>query len=141
MKLSEARAMRAAILEAAKHLSDAVAATAPMLFPRWKVGEAYAGGERLCYNGELYKVKDGMSHTSQADWTPDVAVSQYERIDVEHAGTMDDPIPYDGNMELVNGLYYVQDGVVYLCTRDTVNPVYNPLAELVGIYVKEVQKQ
>lgn len=141
MKLSEARAMRAAILEAAKHLNDAVAATAPMLFPRWKVGEAYAGGERLCHNGKLYKVKDGMPHTSQADWTPDVAVSLYERIDAGHVGTMDDPIPYDGNMALVDGLHYVQDGVVYLCTRDTVNPVYNPLAELVGIYVKEVQKQ
>lgn len=141
MKLSEARAMRAAILEAAKHLSDAVAATAPMLFPRWKVGEAYVGGERFCYNGKLYKVKDGMPHTAQADWTPDVAVSLYERIDVEHAGTIDDPIPYEGNMALLCGLHYVQGGVVYLCTRDTVNPVYNPLAELVGLYVKEVQKQ
>lgn len=141
MKLSEARAMRAAILEAAKHLSDAVAATAPMLFPRWKVGEAYAGGERLCYNGKLYEVKEGKAHTSQADWPPDVETSLYERIDVTHAGTIDDPIPYEGNMALVCGLHYVQDGVVYLCTRDTVNPVYNRLDELVGIYVKEVQKQ
>lgn len=30
---------------------------------------------------------------------------------------------------------YSQDGVTYLCNRDTVNPVYNPLRELVGIYV------
>ena len=140
MKLSEARAMRAAILEAAKHLSDAVAATAPMLFPRWKVGEAYAGGERLCYNGKLYKVRDGMAHTSQADWMPDVAVSQYERIDVEHAGTMDDPIPYAGNMVLAIGLYYTQDGAVYRCIRDTVSPVYAALRELVGLDVEEVSE-
>lgn len=26
--------------------------------------------------------------------------------------------------------------VVYLCTRDTVNPVYNDLADLVGLYVE-----
>lgn len=32
---------------------------------------------------------------------------------------------------------YSQDGVVYLCSRDTVNPVYNPLRELVGIYVEQ----
>ena len=44
----------------------------------------------------------------------------------------------EGNMALVSGKYYSQDGVVYLCTRDTVNPVYNPLRELVGLYVKEV---
>ena len=27
---------------------------------------------------------------------------------------------------------------VYRCTRDTVNPVYNALSELVGLYVEEV---
>ena len=39
-------------------------------------------------------------------------------------------------MALTAGLYYVQDYVIYLCTRDTGNPVYNPLAELVGLYVE-----
>ena len=34
--------------------------------------------------------------------------------------------------------YYLQDSVIYLCTRDTVNPVYNPLADLVGIYVEKL---
>ena len=38
-------------------------------------------------------------------------------------------------MALENGKYYSQDGVTYLCNRDTVNPVYNPLRELVGLYV------
>ena len=32
---------------------------------------------------------------------------------------------------------YSQDGVTYLCNRDTVNPVYNALRELVGIYVEQ----
>ena len=40
-------------------------------------------------------------------------------------------------MALASGLYYSQDGVVYLCSRNTVNPVYNPLSELVGIYVEQ----
>ena len=31
-----------------------------------------------------------------------------------------------------------QDWVTYLCSRDTVNPVYNPLRELVGIYVEVI---
>ena len=38
-------------------------------------------------------------------------------------------------MAMESGKYYIQDYVIYLCTRDTGNPVYNPLAELVGIYV------
>lgn len=48
------------------------------------------------------------------------------------------PIPYSGNMALTSGLYYIQDYTIYLCTRDTGNPVYNPLAELVGIYVNNI---
>ena len=44
--------------------------------------------------------------------------------------------PYDGNMELFAGLYYVQNGVTYLCNRNTGQPVYNALADLVGLYVE-----
>ena len=36
------------------------------------------------------------------------------------------------------GKYYIQDYAIYLCTYDTVNPVYNPLAELVGLYIETV---
>ena len=41
-------------------------------------------------------------------------------------------------MALVSGKYYSQDGVTYLCNRDTINPVYNQLRELVGTYVEIV---
>ena len=38
--------------------------------------------------------------------------------------------------EMESGKYCSQSGVVYLCTRDTVNPVYSDLAGLVGLYVE-----
>lgn len=38
---------------------------------------------------------------------------------------------------MVEGLYYVQDGVVYLCNRDTGNPVPHVLRDLVGLYVEK----
>lgn len=103
-------------------------------YPEWAVGQAYAVGYKVQFGGKLYKVIT--EHTSQADWTPDVAVTLFERIDETHDGTLYDPIPYDGNMALTYGLYYTQGGVVYRCTRDTGNPVYNALADLVGIYVE-----
>lgn len=134
MRLSEARAMRAAMLAGAVSLDDATAATAPMLFPRWRVGLDCAAGDRLCYAGALWRVLQ--AHTAQADWTPDVSPSLFERIDVTHAGTLDDPIPYAGNMALESGKYYVQDGVVYRCFRDTGIAVYAALSELVGLYVE-----
>ena len=76
--------------------------------------------------------------TIQAHYPPGVGTeSLYTRIDETHDGTLYDPIPYDGNMALESGKYYSQSGAVYLCTRDTVNPVYNALADLVGIYVEK----
>ena len=75
--------------------------------------------------------------TIQAHYPPGVGTeSLYTRIDEAHDGTKYDPIPYDGNMELESGKYYVQDDVVYLCNRDTGQPVYNALSELVGLYVE-----
>ncbi len=62
--------------------------------------------------------------------------SLYTRIDEIHDGTQYDPIPYNGNMALENGKYYIEDGVIYLCSRDTGIAVYNRLADLVGIYVE-----
>ena len=77
--------------------------------------------------------------TIQAHYPPGVGTeSLYTRIDEAHDGTKYDPIPYDGNMALESGKYYTQSGMTYLCSRDTVNPVYNALSELVGIYVEVV---
>ena len=41
-------------------------------------------------------------------------------------------------MALESGKYYIQGGMTYLCSRDTINPVYNALSELVGIYVEVI---
>ena len=78
--------------------------------------------------------------TIQAHYPPGVGTeSLYIRIDETHDGTRYDPIPYDGNMALESGKYYIQDVVVYLCNRDTGQPVYNALADLVGIYVETAE--
>ena len=107
-------------------------------YPEWQAGQGYTAGYKVTYGGELYKVLQ--THTAQAAWLPGTGTeSLYARIDEEHDGTKYDPIPYSGNMALENGKYYSQDGVTYRCTRDTVNPVYQPLSELVGIYVEAVE--
>jgi hypothetical protein len=56
----------------------------------------------------------------------------------EEMGTLENPIPYEGNMVLENGKYYIQDGVTYLCNRDSGNPVYHALKVLIGLYVEVV---
>ena len=136
-----ARSLRPYIEQAVQSLPDADGLKAKALYPRWeslvKKGSVTAeAGYRFTHNGYLYKcVNDDPKF--QSDWIPgDGTAALYVRIDETHGGTQHDQIPYGGNMELTAGLYYIQDGVIYLCSRDTVNPVYNQLADLVGIYVE-----
>ena len=104
-------------------------------YPEWAAGAAYTVGYKVRRDGKLWRVLQ--AHTSQVGWEPETAASLWEQINETHAGTMDDPIPYSGNMALTNGLYYMQDWVIYKCTRDTGNPVYHALSELVGLYVEK----
>lgn len=108
-------------------------------YPEYEVDHQYKKDEKFVSAGSLFKVLQ--DHTSQSTWAPGATGTEslYTRIDEEHDGTKYDPIPYNGNMELKNGLYYSQDNVLYHCTRDTGNPVYNALSELVGIYVEVVE--
>lgn len=103
-------------------------------YPEWAADTDYTAGYKVQYGGKLWRCLQ--AHTSQTGWEPENAPALWTEICETHNGTQADPIPYDGNMALTAGLYYIHDGVIYLCTRDTVNPVYNPLAELVGLYVE-----
>lgn len=102
-------------------------------YPEWDAGQDYTAGYKVQRSGKLWRCVQ--AHTSQAGWEPENAVSLWTEICETHDGTIDDPIPYSGNMALESGKYYMQDYAIYRCTRDTINPVYNSLADLVGIYV------
>ena len=120
-------------------VDDQTALRMVKFYPEWNglIGQTVdKAGFRFTCGGKLYKTIPA-NHTFQADWVPGTGTeSLYTRIDETHGGTQYDPIPYDGNMELAEGRYYTQDGVTYLCNRGTGQPVYNALADLVGIYVE-----
>ena len=103
-------------------------------YPEWSAGQAYTAGYKAHRGGKLWRCLQ--AHTAQTGWEPENAASLWTEICESHDGTKYDPIPYNGNMALESGKYYIQGGVTYLCNRDTVNPVYNALAELVGLYVE-----
>ena len=108
------------------------------LFPTWqsRIGVQVEQGERLYYDDKLYKVQQ--THTPQEDWRPDATASLYVQIVIEsEQGTIDNPIAYEVNMELVEGKYYTEDGVKYLCVRALAQSVWH-LADLVGNYVEVV---
>lgn len=116
-------------------VDDQTAVRMTEFYPEWASGQAYTAGYKVQRNGKLWRCIQ--AHTSQDSWAPSTdTASLWECIDEEHTGDQYDPIPYEGNMALTAGLYYTQDGVTYLCTRDTGSAVYNALSELVGLYVE-----
>ena len=102
------------------------------------IGQTVKQGFKFTHGGKLWRTEQP-EMTIQEHYPPGVGTeSLYSEVCETHAGTLDDPIPYSGNMALESGKYYMQDGKVYRCIRDTGNPVYNALSELVGLYVEEV---
>lgn len=106
-------------------------------YPEWKEGEVMAVGRKVKRGGTLYEVVQ--EHTSQSDWTPEAAVSLYKVVQVDATGEADDPIAWASGMELVNGKHYTEDGVVYVCTRDSGVAMHYALSDLVGTYVEVLE--
>ena len=137
MRKSEAIKLRRHIETAVQSLPDSEALEAVKLYREWEAGVDYTAGYKVQRGGKLWRCVQ--AHASQTGWEPENAPALWTEICETHGGTPDDPIPYSGNMSLENGKYYTQDGVLYLCNRDTGNPVYHPLSELVGLYVTVVE--
>lgn len=80
--VGRARVLRPAIEKLAEeNLTDENALDAVELFPRWVSDTIYSVDERISYEGTLYKCLQ--LHTSQPDWTPDIAVSLWVRVSIE----------------------------------------------------------
>lgn len=138
--VGRARVLRPVIEKLAEeNLSDNEALESIELFKIWDGnGHQYRTGDRFQYEDKLYKVRQ--DHTSQPNWTPDITPALCEEVAEEGQGTKDNPIPYNNNMELEEGKYYIQFDVEYYCFRSTGTAVYNDLADLVNIYVNVVDE-
>lgn len=122
----------------AMSLTDGQALSVKLLHPEWEefIGGSLSVGERVMYDDKLYKVKQEINPVLENQPPSIETAALYEEINEKHAGTKEDPIPFNNNMELELGKYYSQNGVTYMCFRDSQQPVYQNLADLVGIYVQ-----
>lgn len=132
--------MKMAVKQARQITDDQEALEVQVLYKQWdkQIGKQLNVGEYVQHNQRLYRVLQ--QHIAQSTWEPGQGTeSLFVVIDKQHKGTIEDPIPYEGNMELFNGKYYIQNGILYLCTRDSGTPLYHDLSALVGLYVEEVK--
>lgn len=105
--------------------------------PKWKIGIDVVKGHRYQYGEDLWEVLQ--DHKTQENWKPSLETSSlWKRVDEEHKGTKDDPIPYAPPMEIFKDKYYIQNGIKYKCTRNSEQPLTHDLSALVGLYVEKV---
>ena len=94
-------------------------------------------GMIVVYEDKPWRVRQ--THAPLEVYPPSLdTASLYEAIDKEHSGEADDPIPYMPPMEVFEGKYYEQYGVVYLCTRSSGVALTHNLSALVGHYVTTI---
>lgn len=84
-----ARKFRKFIEQMSENATDEQALDNVVAFPKWEIGKEYKKDFRLRYNDVLYKVLQ--AHTSQADWTPDIAVSLYVKVSEEEFPEWEQP--------------------------------------------------
>ncbi len=121
-------------------ISDEEALKRPLLVYSWDtyVSKSLTKGQVVSYDDKLWRVRQDVAAVLD-NQPPNLATAAlYEVIEVEPAGTQDDPIPYTPPMEIFNGKYYTQGGVLYKCTRDSGQALTHDLAALVGLYVEVV---
>lgn len=80
-----AKALRKKIESLANTMPDEEAVDTPELFPMWNPSASYTDGNRVCYEGKLYKVLQ--SHDAQLTWTPVDAPSLFAEIFAGQEGT------------------------------------------------------
>lgn len=112
-----------AILHIRSVVSDEIALESTGLYPKWKPDVEYEVGDRVLYNGILYKVLT--AHTSQASWTPDYSAGIFAKVLIpsNEIPEWEQPSPTNAYM---TGDKVTYEGITYISLVD--NNVWNPTA-------------
>lgn len=98
------------------------------------IGKVLLQGQLCVYNDKVWRSRQ--EHTVLEVYPPSMdTASLYEVIEKIHTGEKDDPIPYAPPMEIFDGKYYSENGILYLCTRNSDTALTHELSSLVGLYV------
>jgi hypothetical protein len=99
-------------------------------YPAWSnKGVPYVVGDILTSEGGLlFEVI--APHTSNKAYPIETTFAYYRLIELEHAGTLEDPIPYPETagilVDVRSGLHYAYKGGLYIAKADMPNCVYPP---------------
>lgn len=126
-------------------LTDQQAVQVVEAYPKWTPGVEITqemideGRNRFRRGAQLYKTT--VPHTTIESWAPELAPTVWTPINVEHAGTIDDPIPAVSGLTYRKDLYYSEGERIFLCIRQDGpdgTTLYALPSQLIGNYFEEV---
>lgn len=123
MNRRETQAFINSLIKLRDSLNDEIALTAVEVYPQWRAnGEEYKVGQRVQYNGTLYKVLQ--DHTSQETWAPDVTYSIFAKVLIPDANVIPEWEQPDSTNPYMKGDKVTYNGKTYVSTVD--NNVWAP---------------
>lgn len=125
MKREKAFTLRKMIEKASVSLSDEDALEAVEFFPAWNVPADYVVGDRVRYEGLLYKCLQ--SHTSQSAWTPTDAPSLWAQVLIPDPEVIPEWAQPESTNPYMKGDKVKHNGKTWICDID--NNVWEP-----GVY-------
>lgn len=132
MEMQELRnALRLFVAMNGQGMSDKQALSVSSLHDKWEAGTEFKTedvNKVVKHNGKLYRIVS--AHTAQAHYPPDGegVLALYRPIDVEHTGTLEDPIPFVYGMDVTAGLHYYHEGNIWKAKITMAPCVWNPAA-------------
>lgn len=107
-------AVKKMLASSTESLTDEEALEVAALYPTWssKIDNEVSVGERLWYDGKLWKVIQ--AHTVQENWTPDVSASLFTEVSIEEWPEWRQPLGAQdaymaGDKVSYNGSHYISD--------------------------------
>lgn len=125
MTRAEAENIVAALVKLRESATDEQALSVPALYPAWRSGVRYAAGQRVVFDGVLYKVLQ--DHTSQDDWTPGAAPSLFAKVLIQDSETIPEWVQPDSTNPYSKGNKVTHNGKTWISDID--NNVWEP-----GVY-------
>lgn len=120
-KIARAREAHSALVayaNTATTITDSQALSMASLFPIWPNGVndkgEYIQYQIINHKDQLYRLEqDKVKPIESQPPDGEGMLAVYRPIDVEHAGTLEDPIPFVSGMDCYEGKYYSYKGKVY----------------------------
>lgn len=136
------------ILSKSGLLSDEAATSIPLLFKIWKPGTQQNPADypadgtiwRCPFDGNLYRVKEGMGHKSYGDenYAPSRYHAGWEPVaNPGEDGSREHPYTWVSGMKGESGKYYREEELLCRCKQDVpAGYLWGPLSSFVGSYME-----